>query len=56
MDTISATIDVVALNLLAIENDRYYLVDELVNDVPQPLVGQLQRHRLFGAWQQTANL
>ena len=27
-----------------------YLVDEFIDDVPQPLMRQLQRHRLLSAW------
>ncbi len=30
------------------QSDIRYLINELINDVPQPLVRNLQIHRLFG--------
>lgn len=35
------------------QNTALYLVNELINDVPQPLVGQLQRSRSISICIQT---
>lgn len=39
----------------SMQNTALYLVNELINDVPQPLVGQLQRSRSISICIQTSS-